>query len=174
MMARRRNSSLGFFGVFGRSEDLRSLDKALRAFDLHPTLVPDAVKLTVLTLLKDARGEDPAPTDYGAVAVLLATARSCALGSRREVRVKGPAESHPARRRRVTCRLARPGHAVPSVTDPRSSSCCSRRRWSSRAISSSTPCSGTSSNRRGSSRVLATGALAGRDPNRTRGASPSS
>ena len=76
-MARRRNSSLGFFGVIGRSEDLRSLDKALRAFDLHPALVPDAVKLTTLNLLKDARGEDPAPTDYGKVAALLAY---CALG----------------------------------------------------------------------------------------------
>ena len=76
-MARRRNSSLGFFGVLGRSEDLRSLDKALRAFDLHPNLVPDAVKLTVLNLLKDARGEDPTPTDYGETAALLGY---CALG----------------------------------------------------------------------------------------------
>jgi hypothetical protein len=77
MMARRRNASLGLFGVFGRSEDLRSLDKALRAFDLHPNLVPDAVKLTVLNLLKDARGEDPTPQDYGETAMLLGY---CAVG----------------------------------------------------------------------------------------------
>ena len=76
-MARRRNPSLGFFGVFGRSEDLRSLDKALRVFDLHPALVPDAVKLTVLNLLKDARGEDPKAVDYGEAAALLAY---CAIG----------------------------------------------------------------------------------------------
>ena len=77
IMARRRNPSLGLFGVFGRSEDLRSLDKALRAFDLHPNLVPNAVKLTVLNLLKDAKGEDPAPQDYGETALLLAY---CATG----------------------------------------------------------------------------------------------
>ncbi len=76
-MARRRNSSLGFFGVFGRSEDLRSLDKALREVDLHPNLVPDAVKLTVLNLLKDARGEDPSPGDYHETAALLGY---CAIG----------------------------------------------------------------------------------------------
>ncbi len=76
-MARRRNSSLGFLGVFGRSEDLRSLDSALRAADLHPNLVPDAVKLTVLNLLKDARGEDPTPEDYSETAALLGY---CALG----------------------------------------------------------------------------------------------
>ena len=57
----RRNSSLGLFGVFGRSDDLRSLDKAFRAFDLHPARVPDAVKLTALNLLKDARGEESDP-----------------------------------------------------------------------------------------------------------------
>ncbi len=57
----RRRASLGMFGVFGRSEDLRTLERALRAVDLHPALVPDAVKLTVLNVLKDAKGEDPGP-----------------------------------------------------------------------------------------------------------------
>ena len=76
-MAQRRNSSIGFFGRFGRSEDLRSLDKALSAFDLHPARVPDAVKLAALTLLKDARGENPTAADYAETAVLLSF---CALG----------------------------------------------------------------------------------------------
>jgi hypothetical protein len=75
-MARRR-SSLGLFGVFGRSEDLRALDRALRPAGLHPALVPDAVKLTVLSLLKDARGEDPSAEDYRETAALLGY---CALG----------------------------------------------------------------------------------------------
>jgi len=65
------------FGVFGRSGDLRALDEALRAADLHPSLVPDAVKLTVLNLLKDAKGEDPATKDYGETAALLGY---CVLG----------------------------------------------------------------------------------------------
>jgi hypothetical protein len=75
-MARRR-SSFGLFGVFGRSEDLRALDQALLAAGLHPALVPDAVKLTVLNLLKDARGEDPSAQDYRETAALLGY---CALG----------------------------------------------------------------------------------------------
>jgi hypothetical protein len=76
IMARRR-SSLGLFGVFGRSEDLRTLDSELRSAALHPALVPEAVKLTVLTLLKDTRGEDPSTQDYRETAALLAY---CALG----------------------------------------------------------------------------------------------
>jgi hypothetical protein len=73
----RRKSSLGLFGVFGRSGDLRALDQALRTAGLHPALVPEAVKLTVLNVLKDARGEDPAAGDYRETAALLGY---CALG----------------------------------------------------------------------------------------------
>jgi hypothetical protein len=36
--------SLGLFGLFGRSLELRKFDKALRSVDLHPNLVPEAVK----------------------------------------------------------------------------------------------------------------------------------
>ncbi len=56
---------------------LRALDQALRATDLHPALVPDAVKLTVISLLKDAKGEVPAAEDYRNAAELLCY---CALG----------------------------------------------------------------------------------------------
>ncbi|MDY8109248.1 hypothetical protein U0C82_08840 [Fulvimarina sp. 2208YS6-2-32] len=68
----RRNSSLGLFGVFGRSEDLRQLDSAMRSVDLHPNTVPEAVKLTVVNLLKDhAIGDEPAPQAYRSAAELL-------------------------------------------------------------------------------------------------------
>ncbi len=87
-MARRRNSSLGFFGVFGRSEDIRSLEKALRVFDLHPARVPDAVKLAALNLLKDAKGEDPTAQDYGETGMLLAY---CAIGRDAFVTANGDA-----------------------------------------------------------------------------------
>jgi hypothetical protein len=61
----RRPSSLGLFGMFGRSGDLRQLDQALRTVDVHPRLVPEAVKLTVCALLKDrAGGDDPPPHAY--------------------------------------------------------------------------------------------------------------
>lgn len=59
----RRNSSLGFFGIFGRSEDLRSLDRALHAVDLHPALVPEGVKLTIVNLMKDRWPDTDPPAD---------------------------------------------------------------------------------------------------------------
>jgi hypothetical protein len=71
-MARSR-SSLGLFGIFGRSSDLRQLDQALRSVDLHPRLVPEAVKLTAVALLKDhAIGPEPAPQAYRPAAEILA------------------------------------------------------------------------------------------------------
>ncbi len=52
---------LGLFGRFGRSQELRRLDQALLDVDLSPRLVPDAVKLTTLKLLKEAGvSRDPA------------------------------------------------------------------------------------------------------------------
>jgi hypothetical protein len=68
-MARRR-SSLGFFGMFGRSGDLRQLDQALRAVDLHPALVPEGVKLTIVNLMKDHWPDEPPPRAYPPVAEL--------------------------------------------------------------------------------------------------------
>ncbi|TVR07233.1 MAG: hypothetical protein EA385_13240 [Salinarimonadaceae bacterium] len=74
----RSPSSFGFMGVFGRSHDLKQLDAALRAADLHPKLVSEAVKLTVVNLLKDhAVGAEPAPQAYAAAAEMLAY---CMLG----------------------------------------------------------------------------------------------
>ncbi|MES0404135.1 MAG: hypothetical protein ABUJ93_11660, partial [Hyphomicrobium sp.] len=68
----RRRSSLGLFGIFGRSQDLRRLDQALRSVDVHPRLVPEAVKLTIVNLLKDhAIGNEPAPQSYRAAAELV-------------------------------------------------------------------------------------------------------
>jgi hypothetical protein len=68
----RRNSSFGLFGIFGRSADLRAFDRALRSVDLHPALVPEAVKLTAVNLLKDhAVGDEPAPQSYRMAAELV-------------------------------------------------------------------------------------------------------
>jgi len=69
----RRNSSIGFMGVFGRSSDLRQLDQALRAVDLHPKMVPEAVKLTTCALLKDqANSNDPPQEAYRPAAEIIA------------------------------------------------------------------------------------------------------
>lgn len=76
-MARKR-SSIGLFGRFGRSKDLRQLDEALRALDVHPATVPEAVKLTIVNLLKDAAiGAEPAAQAYRSAAELIAY---CVLG----------------------------------------------------------------------------------------------
>jgi hypothetical protein len=67
-MARRR-SSFGLFGIFGRSYDLRQFDQALRSVDVHPNLVPEAVKLATVNLLKDyAVNDEPVPQAYRAAA----------------------------------------------------------------------------------------------------------
>ena len=44
----------GFSALFGRSREVRRLDDALRAAGLHPALMPDAVKIAALKLLKEA------------------------------------------------------------------------------------------------------------------------
>jgi hypothetical protein len=68
----RRFSSLGLFGIFGRSSDLRQIDQALRAVDIHPRFVPEAVKLTMASLLKQrAEGGEPDPHAYRAAAEIV-------------------------------------------------------------------------------------------------------
>ena len=68
---------LGFFGIFGRSQDLKRLDQCLLEVGLHPRIVPDAVKLTTLKLLEEAgRRRDPA--SYAPVAQLIGF---CVLGA---------------------------------------------------------------------------------------------
>ncbi|MGV1014960.1 MAG: hypothetical protein ACOYB4_08325 [Methyloceanibacter sp.] len=68
-----RGLSLGFFGLFGRSPELRQLDSALRAVDLHPKLVPEAVKLTAVKLMTEQTGgNDPASHSYREAAEIIA------------------------------------------------------------------------------------------------------
>jgi hypothetical protein len=61
----------GFLGRFGRARDLRDLDQALRAVDLHPALVPDAVQLAAVRLMASAK-PSLEPADHAAAAELLA------------------------------------------------------------------------------------------------------
>ncbi len=77
-MARRR-SSFGFLNRFGRSGDLRQLDAALRAVDLHPALVPEGAKLAIVNLMKDYYPDEPPADAYPPVAELVAF---CATGAR--------------------------------------------------------------------------------------------
>lgn len=66
-----RGSSLGFFGAYGRSSDLRQLDDALRTFDVHPKLVPEAVKLTIAKFLKEDFGDEPPAVAFDKAAELV-------------------------------------------------------------------------------------------------------
>ena len=50
------SAMLGLFNLFGRSDDLKALDQALREAGVHPRTVPEAVKLTTVRLLKETRG----------------------------------------------------------------------------------------------------------------------
>ena len=68
-----RGLSLGLFAQFGRSAELREFDKALRSVDLHPNLVPEAVKLAAVGLLREhAPDGEPELASYRAVAEILA------------------------------------------------------------------------------------------------------
>lgn len=70
---------LGLFGVFGRSDALKALDQAFRAFDVHPRLVPEAVKLATVRLMQKASAADYVlrDADYEKAAALLTY---CILG----------------------------------------------------------------------------------------------
>ncbi|MBO6902740.1 MAG: hypothetical protein JJ864_15465 [Rhizobiaceae bacterium] len=86
-MARQR-SSLGFLGIFGRSGDLRQLDAAFHAADLHPARVPEPAKLTIVNLMKDHFGETEPPAEsYGLVAAFFAY---CLSGPEAFERANGP------------------------------------------------------------------------------------
>ena len=67
----------GLFDLFGRSTSLKALDQALRATGLHPLLVPEAVKLTVLQLEKKQSQTTGREAAYENAAQLLAY---CMLG----------------------------------------------------------------------------------------------
>lgn len=63
--------------MFGRSSDLCQLDAALRGVDLHPALVPEGVKMTIVNLMKD-HGIDEMPEAYPAVAEMFGY---CVMGA---------------------------------------------------------------------------------------------
>jgi len=68
----RRRPALGLFGIFGRSPELRQLDQSLRSLDVHPRLVPEAVKLAMISLLQDHASEgQPTPQAYRAAAEIV-------------------------------------------------------------------------------------------------------
>ena len=89
--------SMGFLGKFGRSTDLRQFDQALRALDLHPNHVPEAVKITVVNLLKeDAASSAPNRHSYNAAAEMVAY---CMIGAEAFAGANGDPMSRQVERR---------------------------------------------------------------------------
>lgn len=66
-----RGSAIGFFGAWGRSSDLRQIDNAFRAVDVHPRMVTEAIKLTMARLIKDAHAGNPPEASYKRAAELV-------------------------------------------------------------------------------------------------------
>ena len=93
----RQGPSIGFLGKFGRSVDLRQLDEALRSLDLHPGLVPEAIKITVVNLVRDSTpGIDAAAPAYREVAEILAY---CMIGPEPFAEANGEDLAHRVERR---------------------------------------------------------------------------
>lgn len=90
----------GFFGLFGRSREMKRLDQAMSAVGLDPRLVPDAVQLALYNLLKEAnQGADPAPADYHRASEMLGY---CMLGAQGFAEANGLDLTEAAEARLVT------------------------------------------------------------------------
>ena len=84
----------GLFGIFGRAPELERLDLALRNLGVHPRAVPDAVKLTTVKLLKEARGGSvPDQHDCAGAAALLGY---CILGPQAFAAANGAVQTETA------------------------------------------------------------------------------
>lgn len=85
---------LRLFSLFGRSAELTALDDALRAAGVHPILVPEAVKLTVVRLLRRM-----GTADAGGRAVAAELLAFCLLGRSGFVEANGARAADVAERR---------------------------------------------------------------------------
>lgn len=92
----RRGSSIGFFGRFGRSEDLRLLDEALRRAGLHPLQIPEGVKLAAAGIIAGEDEAAPSPAAYPPAGELMAL---CALGEETFAQENDEERLGPAKRR---------------------------------------------------------------------------
>ncbi len=78
---------LRFFDMFGRSSELTALDEALKAAGLHPLLIPEPVKLTILQLHRKSDAALNRTTAKADAAQLLSY---CVLDHAQFVLVNGP------------------------------------------------------------------------------------
>lgn len=88
---------LGFFGMFGRSREIQRLDEAFREVGLPKRAVPDAIKLTMLRLLKEAGGG--ASPDASAAAEAARIVGYCLMGRTPFAEANGAEETEHVERR---------------------------------------------------------------------------
>lgn len=88
----------GLFNLFGRSAALKAVDRALRAGGLHPALVPEAVKLTIVRLHRDEvdTGRGPNQDAFDEAAQLFAY---CMLGRDQFIEANSVSAADSAERR---------------------------------------------------------------------------
>jgi len=91
----KRGASIGLFGIFGRSEDMRRLDEALRRSGIHPGSVPEGVKLATVSLMAK-NGTEPPAEAYPSVGDLMAF---CMVGREEFARHNGEARLESAIKR---------------------------------------------------------------------------
>ncbi|KFB08755.1 hypothetical protein [Nitratireductor basaltis] len=92
----KRGASIGFFGRFGRSQDMRNLDRALRFSGLHPAQVPEGVKLAAVGIIAGEGEGEPPDSAYPPAGELMAL---CALGEEHFAHENGQARTESARNR---------------------------------------------------------------------------
>lgn len=92
----KRGSSIGFFGRFGRSEDMRRLDDALRDAGLHPVQISEGAKLAAVGLMSGEQNAEPPAEAYPPVGELMAY---CALGDTGFAHENGEASAAAVRQR---------------------------------------------------------------------------
>ena len=93
---------LRFFDMFGRSADLTALDEALKTAGLHPLLIPEPVKLTMLQLHRKHGDATDRATAMADAAQLLSY---CVLDQAQFVAVNG-AKAADRTEQRITAAIA--------------------------------------------------------------------
>lgn len=88
----------GLFNLFGRSPAFRALDRALREAGVHPALVPEAVKLTILKLQKNEAGTVASLAEDGCVEAARLFAY-CMLGREQFIAANSVSEAEGIERR---------------------------------------------------------------------------
>lgn len=86
----------GFMSLFGRSRDIQRLEAQLRECGVHPRLLADAVKLTMLKLLAEAEGGAISDGTMAGAAELMAY---CLLGDDDFTQAANPARRGAAQTR---------------------------------------------------------------------------